>query len=617
LNFVRAKQVVLDSIWASAFAANVRFSRLGVDYFAQGRPPSAIQHFWSLAVEEQFYLVWPAVVSLALFGFLLRRRSRSRSSREVPLENRSVLRLLVVISVATVASLAWSIHATRVAPTSAYFSALARAWELGLGAMLAIGASGLERVPARSRAVAGWLGLAAIVAAAVSFSGDTPFPGSAALLPTVGAALVIGAGIGAGRSRVGVGRLLSIAPARYVGDRSYAFYLWHWPVLVIAALYLGHSLSVALSLLLLAGAFLLSVVSYRLVEDPIRRSRWSDRSSALLWPVSVGAVLLVAGWTLQSIDVQAARLEAAAAGPAPQLSAPSASATSSPDPNLPPPALPDVVAAVRAAQAAASLPSGLRPPVSRLTDDWHRYACPAKPGETTSAICRVGATSGGKTMVVIGDSHMEMWMPAILAMASRDGWVVIPLIKPGCVPDRWVADHPEGLPIGSLHVNGKPECILWFQWTVQQVKSLHPDVTVVGGSLSAALRGPTTILDAVKGIRVGVSSTKQSSKDVIVIGDPLGLTFNPVDCLLAPQATMGSCTGMAPIQGKLLYQDVAKATRRAGGGFLDTTGWFCFEDQCPVVVGHTITRLDGSHVTVTYATELSGVFRTAFRALIG
>jgi SGNH domain-containing protein len=211
---------------------------------------------------------------------------------------------------------------------------------------------------------------------------------------------------------------------------------------------------------------------------------------------------------------------------------------------------------------------------------------------------------------------MQMWMPAILKMASRDGWVVIPLIKPGCVPDRWVGDHPEVLAIGSLHVNGKPECILWFQWTVQQVESLHPNVTVMGGSLNAALRGPTTLFDAVKGIGVGVRSMKPSSKDVVVIGDPFGLPWNPVDCLLAPQATMGSCMSMAPIQEKLLYQDVAKATRK-GGGFLDTTGWFCFEDQCPLVVGHTITRLDGSHVTRTYVTELSGVFRTAFRALIG
>lgn len=110
---------------------------------------------------------------------------------------------------------------------------------------------------------------------------------------------------------------------------------------------------------------------------------------------------------------------------------------------------------------------------------------------------------------------------------------------------------------------------------------------------------------------------KPSSKDVIVIGDPLALMLSPVDCLLAPGATMGSCTSIAPIQEKLLYQDVAKATRKAGGRFLDTTGWFCFEDQCPLVVGHTITRLDGSHVTRTYATQLSGVFRTAFRALLG
>src|SRR5262249_47636463 len=148
-------------------------------------------------------------------------------------------RLLAVIAVAGVASLAWSIHVTGSSPTSAYFSTPARAWELALGAGLAVAA---PRVPA----VFGWLGLAAIACGAVLFSGGTAFPGYAALLPAVGAALVIAAG---------EQPLLSIAPLRYVGDRSYAFYLWHWPVLVIAALYAGHDLSLIAKLLLLAGAF--------------------------------------------------------------------------------------------------------------------------------------------------------------------------------------------------------------------------------------------------------------------------------------------------------------------------------------------------------------------------
>src|SRR6266516_1959423 len=165
--------------------------------------------------------------------------------------------------------------------------------------------------PSAPQAVLGWLGLVAIGAAAVLFSGTTPFPGDAALLPTVGAALVIAAGIGGRQPRLSVGRLLAVPPMRYVGDRSYTFYLWHWPVLVIAVLYEGHELEVGVKLLLLLGAFLLSIISYRFFENPIRRARWNAPASTLLVPVSVAAVVIVTMLTVSSINTKIGRLQGA------------------------------------------------------------------------------------------------------------------------------------------------------------------------------------------------------------------------------------------------------------------------------------------------------------------
>ena len=253
-----------------------------------------MQHFWTLAVEEQFYLVWPVVLSLVIFTAVLRRR------------------LLLVVLAAGAVSLAWSIHATAATPTSAYFSTAARAWELALGAALAIAASRLRRVPS----AAGWIGLACILTAAVAFSGATRFPGYAALLPTVGAALVIAAGIG---RQGGAGRLLALAPLRYVGDRSYALYLWHWPVLVIAAEYVGHDLSTGVRLGLLAGAFLLSILSYALVENPIRHMRWRPQTGALLWPASAAVILAVAMPILGSLHGTATRIANASAAVRPAV----------------------------------------------------------------------------------------------------------------------------------------------------------------------------------------------------------------------------------------------------------------------------------------------------------
>jgi peptidoglycan/LPS O-acetylase OafA/YrhL len=603
LNFVRAREAVSDSIWASVFAANIDFAKHGTDYFSQGQPPSPIQHFWSLAVEEQFYLVWPALLSLVLFGAVFSRRPR-RDRQAGTLTRGALRRLLLVIVLAAIASVIWSIHSTRLHPAATYFSTLARAWELALGAALAIAAPSLRRLPPALGVAIGWLGVIGIVCAAVIYSDSTQFPGYAALLPTVGAALVIGAGIREQQSRLGVGRLLAIAPLRYVGDRSYAFYLWHWPVLIIAVQYAGRDLSVGVKLLLLIGAFMLSILSYDLFENPIRQMRWPTPAGALLWPVSAAVVLLVATVTLRSIDSKTGRLEAAAAAavrPAaledPAIAVSLARATN---------ALPAVVAAVKAARRGAPIPSSLTPPVSKLLADVYSFpeGCAPEEGQTSSKICRLGDTTSQKTLVVIGDSHMQMWMPTILRMAQRDGWVVLPIVKSACTPGSW------------LHYPAKPECPAWYKWAKQHAAALHPDVTLIAGNW-----GTNTPVDAaVKAVASLTTVMKRFSTSVIVVGDAPRESREPVDCLLAKHASMRTCSTKAT--RTQLYGDirVAAGARKQRVGFMNTRGWFCgrtstsrLEYLCPLVINRTITHRDPGHITQTYGLELGGPFRAAFR----
>jgi peptidoglycan/LPS O-acetylase OafA/YrhL len=604
LNFVRARDVVGDSIWASLFAANIHFAGQGSDYFAQGQPPSPILHFWSLSVEEQFYLVWPSVLSLVLLGALFGRHlGFRRSAALLPIRRPSVSRALIVIAIAGTASLIWSIHYTRASPTAAYFSTPARAWELALGAALAVAASTAREIPAPLQVVMGWAGLAAVACAACLFSAGTAFPGYAALLPAIGAALVIGAGLRPDKSRLDVGRVLSLRPLGYVGDRSYAFYLWHWPVLIVAAQYAGHELSLGTRLLLLGGAFGLSIASYRLVEDPLRRMRWPTRIGALSWPASAAAVVAVALVIFGSIDKTARRIEAAAAAVRPLALVDTAAAANLD--RVPAQPLPAVVAAVRSAEREDPIPWPLTPPVGSLRDDLYRFpdGCTPRGAETKSRICRLGDTESSKTIAVFGDSHAQMWMPTILRMALRDGWVVIPFVKVSCIPRSWIVS--------------RRGCGAWYRWARARASALRPDVTLIIGSWA----GTWSPRRAIKSVAALSSVMKKSSRSVIVMGDPPGQRREPVDCLLDSGSTMKTCSREATTTQLQTNAAIESDARKHGIGFVESKGWFCARESaprrkqlCPLVINQTITYVDRGHVSQTYAVELAQPFRTAFRA---
>jgi len=559
LNFVRAREAVSDSVWAALFGANVHFAQQGSDYFNQGQPPSPFLHFWTLSVEEQFYLVWPSLLALTLLGAATRRW------------------LLAVVVALGLASLAWSIYDTAASPVTAYFSTFARAWELALGAALAIWAP-------RARTGLGSLGIAAIGCAALLFSAGTPFPGYAALLPAAGAALVI-----AGRARG-----LSCAPLRYVGDRSYALYLWHWPVLIIAAQYAGHELSLGVKLLLLVGAFLLSIASYALFENPIRRMR--APRGALLLPGSAAIVVsLVALLSLRSLGETAARIDSASAAVRPAALVKAGPRSAKP--------LAAVVAAVRAAERGAPLPSPLTPPIGSLRGDFYSFPsdCNSTGRMLPTRICRLGDTGSPKSIVVFGDSHAQMWMPAILEMAFRDHWLVLPFVKLSCVPRTWVAAG---------------DCRNWYVWAKRRAAGLHPDVTLIIGSW-AGTKEPRL---AIKPVALLSAAMRRASASVIVVGDPVSQRRDPTDCLLARGATMKTCTSRQQQNQARVDGSIRANTHRAGIGFIDSRGWVCARARtwghgylCPMVVNRTITFFDRGHLSKTYVLELAQAFRTAFR----
>ncbi len=245
-----------DGLASALYVANYRFALEQTNYLNAGLAPSPFEHYWSLGVEEQMYVVWPLV--LLLGAIALRRRRTAHGA-------------VAVLFVGTVASFVACVRVTHADAPWAFFSFPTRAWELGVGGLLAFAVPALRTVPRFLASLVGLAGLGAILYSAFAFGATTPWPGSAAAVPVLGAAAVIGAGCARG-TRLSA-HLLAFPPLQFAGKISYPWYLWHWPLLILAPLALKHSLSDGQALVLVGASALLATASHYLIERPIRTAR--------------------------------------------------------------------------------------------------------------------------------------------------------------------------------------------------------------------------------------------------------------------------------------------------------------------------------------------------------
>ena len=586
LNFLDALDATRDALWAAFFGANIRFAGQGVDYFALESSPSPVQHYWSLAVEEQFYVVWPVLVALAVL--LSRRRRRPGTA---PVRTMTLFAVLV-----GGASLAWSVHRTAAEPASAYFSTFTRAWELAAGVLVALALhsrSGIRRHrAAEPLAVAG---LAGLTLAVVSYDTSMAFPGYQALLPALSTVALILAGSTTAGLPV-ASRVLTLAPLRAIGDWSYSLYLWHWPLLVIPQVHLGRPLSAAETGLAVAAVFVLGHLTHRFVEQPFRtRAFWRrDWRALVLYPVSLAMVLPVAyGAHAYAQHLGGER------GDDPAVTTTAVGISGDEVTGL-------VEASVVAGRRGWPIPSDLTPDLLNLDDDLADvgdcdYQQPERP------LCRRGSVDSDQVLVVTGDSHARAWIPAFEQIAERAGYATYYLVKQQC-PAAFVD-------VGRMGAEAVwPECTEFHDWVVDQVADLQPDLMVVATSPPPAgvyddsgeiiddpdamgdeLAGGFDDMFAAYGPLVG---------ELVLLSDVPRLPDEPGPCLAERGAHLGDCAFTPISRAEELAQLSVDAAERSGVRSVDPTSWICADGLCPVVVGSTITYRDRSHLTATRAAEL-------------
>ena len=600
-----------DVIAAAAFVANIVFALRGTDYLAGDADPSAIQHYWSLAVEEQFYLLWPGLIALVTLG----RRA---------ITTRVTIAVSTVIGVSLTASIALS----PAMPTWSYFGLHTRAWELGVGAALAIAWSRIEHLPGVLRNILGWCGLAAVTVAIITFDRVEHFPGWAALLPVLGAAALIAAG---DDGAWGPRRLLSNGIVQWVGSRSYSLYLWHWPALVLGAAWIGDDPGPAETAMLMLIAGGLSELGYRLVEDPIRRSprlrsrpraTWALGAVAVTLAVAVGTVTAVRRPDI-STGVQAA---------APQLIAPTTTdatdATTdtttdtativdaaAPDPTVPPapvridnrddPPLDAVITAL----SATVLPDNVRPsPYGAGADtsvlyetECHQFMTPSVADD-----CVFGDPEGDITIGLLGDSHAAQWFVAVDAIAREQGWRLLAHTQGGC-PLLDVVTWNRGADAYFTH------CTTWRDAVIDRFVAEGVSIALLSQhwGLLTGPEGQSVPADVwardLPGVLTGLRDV--GIEPVLFLDSP-----DPYDS--APACAAANPTDLTRCEPGVLRNNERSVRSTASGiaddlgvGLIDPHRWLCVDEtpddeddttRCPVVIGDILVYRDSHHLSNTF-----------------
>ena len=566
-----------DLAASAAYVINWRLAARSVDYLAEDTAASPVQHFWSLAVEEQYYIIWPVL----LLGLALLIRARRWPVRPV---------MATGLAAIVAPSLILSIHLTSADPARAYFVTTTRLWELGIGALVAIGSTVWSRLAPPIGAALAWGGLALIAAGLLVQDTTTPWPGSAALVPVLGTAAVILGGFSAGP--LGPVRVLGWAPMVWIGGLSYSLYLWHWPLVVVAE-HRWHGLTAWQGVLVVTASVIPAWLTHKLIENPLRfhplvaehtRNALFLGLICSLLGVGAGYAVSRAGATSGFSSVDHTQRQAGSFG-AQVLGSGSTPADIEIDMH----------------------PRAMTPDPLRAPDDvpvLYADDCQTPQTETVVFSCTYGAKNSDKVLALVGDSKAAQWFPALEPWATEHGWTIKTYLKSAC---PWSS----ALIYGGQSADKKYTiCRTWGAAVADALTGPDkPTVIVTSGIRGTAYDAEGRDLESVMvdgyvdywtragaaGIPiVALMDTPQPGK--VVYGCVLD---HPTDFMTRCKGNWNDGSGGAALREAVAQVPTAR--------LLDLNPWICPQEQCWPVIGNVLVWRQGSHITATYTASLSQV----------
>lgn len=584
MNPLIAADIRQDSRWAALFVINVLLIRQGADYFARYDSVSPLQHYWSLAVEEQFYLVAPVLLTV----IILLTKNRVYTKRVITL----------VIGGLSLASFLWCVYATKnISASNAYFSTLTRVWQLGSGALLAIVIANEKVVIGKRLNLITGLAGTAFLGASFVFLKSSTYPGWQAVFPIIGSALIILAG--SSKSETVVQKAFSTNVLVFTGLISFSLYLCHWPLMLLMDKTItGFSNTPLRVPILFVCSYLVAVILYYIVENPFRKIRPSDRSFLVQHKRTVAVGALVSFITLVSAT---SLIETKLVNHGNVLSADKGITKS----------LDARVRLVKDSLKIKTLPSGLNPRLSQVPEDRESMRCLTIDTFTINS-CASGNKNAKRVAIVIGDSHAHMWLTAIKKSLPKKEWRVITITRGGC-PTADIPPPPEKAVLG-----GKKACTKHREWVRKEIAKQKPDLVIsseIAGSIHS--KGKDIKERKVKewkdGLKRSLLQIKPYTKKIVIIGQtPQAKALK--DCLPSNLA-LDSCVGSDKKTKKLraIEQDVAKQT---GAYLIDPSVWLCVKDKCPPVIANSAVYFDDNHVTISLEKQVAALMKAEFASVL-